>query len=204
MTFISRRRVGSVLAATMLLLLAVQPAAAATVKFGAKLPASGIFVSNAYPGRYCDSLVDGGSDTYACTWILLDAFNGGADTAPQNGTINKIRILNGAGGSFKVVTARKNGSGQFKVTHMSDKVTYATDPCDFPEECVRHAYNITPLAVATGDYIGIKTKKTSTLRCDSGGSKVALFTPPLVVGGAYTTPTDTDGCWLMVQAVYSN
>ena len=131
MKLFSRGRVGSMLAASMLLLLAVQPAAAANIKFGAKLPASGTFVSNAYEGRYCDSLVDGGSDTYACTWVLLDAINGGADTAPQSGVINKIRILNGQGGSFKVVVVRQK-AGQYRAIGQSAVVNYATDACDFP------------------------------------------------------------------------
>ena len=201
MKVISKGRVGSILAASMLLLLAVQPVAAANVKFGAKLPASGIFVSNAYEGRYCDSLIDGGNDTYACTWVLLDAFNGGADTAPQSGVIQKIRILNGEGGSFQVMVVRKK-AGQFRAINQSGFVNYSTDACDYPTECVRHTYSITPLAVNAGDYLAIRTNKTSTLRCDSGGSKVALFAPPLAVGGGFRTPTDTDGCFLMVQAVY--
>jgi hypothetical protein len=189
------------LAVSLLLLLAVQPVEAATAKFGAKLTA-GTFPSNAYPGTWCDHEIDGGSDTYACTWILLTAFNGGSPTAPQNGFINKVKIVNGQGGSFKVVTARKNGSGQFKVVSASAKVTYSTDQCD--PDCSVHTYNITPLQVATGDYIGIKTKKTSTLRCDSGGNKIALFTPPLPVSGGYTTPTDYSGCYLLLTAVYQS
>ena len=201
MKLISKGRVGSMFAASLLLLLAAQPAAAASIKVGANLPASGTFVSNAYEGRYCDSLVDGGADTYSCTWVLLDAFNGGADTAPQSGVIEKIRILNGVGGKFKVVVVRQK-AGQFRAVAQSTVVNYSTDACDFPTECVRHTYNISPLAINAGDYLAIRTAKTSTLRCDSGGSKVALFAPPLQTGGSFRTPTATDGCWLMIQAVY--
>ena len=206
MKLISKGRLGSMFAASLLLLLAVQPAAAATTKFGAKLAANGTDVSNAYQGTLCDHEIDGGSDVYPCTWILQQAFNGGSVTAPKNGTINKIRIINGKGGSLKVVVAKKNASGQFKVTAQSAKVTYSEDPnqCDFPTSCTRRTFSITPLAVQTGDYIGIRAGKTSTLRCDSGGNKIALFTPPLAVGGGYTTPTDFSGCWLMVQAVYAS
>ena len=47
------------LATGLLLVLAAQPAAAATVKFGAKVQ-NGNFPSNAYPGTYCDHEIDGG------------------------------------------------------------------------------------------------------------------------------------------------
>jgi hypothetical protein len=198
---ISKGRLGAILAMSVMMLIAAQPAFAATTKFGAKV-ANGVFPSNAYPGTYCDHEIDGGSDTYGCTWILLTAYNGGSVTAQKNGTINKVRIINGHSGSFKVVIASKNASGQFKVTARSAKVNYTTDPCNV--DCVVHTYNITPLTVKTGQYVGIQTPKTSTLRCDSGGNKTALLTPPLAPGGAYTTPDDYSGCFLLVQAVYAS
>jgi len=201
---ISKGRLGSIFAGSMLLLLAVQPAAAAVTKFGANLPSNGTDVSNAYQGQWCDHEIDGGSDTYGCTWILMQAFNGGTVTAPKNGTINKVRIMNGKGGSFKVVVATKNSSGQFKVTARSAKVYYSEDPnqCDYPTYCTRRAFSITPLTIKAGQYLGIQTAKTSTLRCDSGGNKIALLTPPLAPGGSFASVDDYSGCFLMVQAVY--
>jgi hypothetical protein len=201
MNLFQKGRLGGLLALSVLMLLTVQPVSAASVKFGAKLVA-GTFPSNAYTGQLCDHEIDGGSDTYACTWILQTAFNGGSATAPKNGFINKVRIVNGQGGSFKFVVARKNASGQFKVLRTSAKIYYSTDQCD--PDCSVHAHSISPLQVSTGDYIGIKAAKTSMLRCDSGGNKIALFTPPLAVGGAYTTPTDFSGCFLMLQAMYQS
>lgn len=198
-----RGRLGVMLAMSAMLLVAAQPVDAATVKFGAKLT-NGVFPSNTYPGTYCDHEIDGGSSTYACTWILLTPFNNttpGA-TAPKNGTVNKVRIINGQGGSFKFVIAQKNASGKFKVLRSTAKVNYATDQCD--PDCVVHTYSFPGLSVATGNYIGIQTAKTSTLRCDSGGNKTALFTPTLPVGGGFTTPTDYSGCFHLVQAVYAN
>lgn len=196
-----RGRVAAMLATGLLLVLAVQPAAAATVKFGAKVQ-NGNFPSNAYPGTYCDHEIDGGSSTYACTWILLSAFNGGSATSPKNGFVDKVKIINGQGGSFKLVIAQKNASGQFRVLRRSANINYSTDQCD--PDCVVHKIDIPNLAVGAGNYLGIQAAKTSTLRCDSGGNKIALFTPVLAPGGAYTTPTDYSGCFLMVQAVLAN
>jgi hypothetical protein len=195
-----RSRIAAIVASAAMLVLAFQTVNAATVKFGAKL-AAGYDPSNAYPGVWCDHEIDGGSQTYGCTWILNQAFNGGTLTAPKNGYVNKVRIINGQGGSFKFVVARKNASGQFKVLRKSATIYYTTDQCD--PECSVHAYSISKMLVSTGDYIGIQAAKTSMLRCDSGGNRTALFTPTLAAGGSYTTPTDYSGCFLLLQAVYS-
>jgi len=198
-----RSRLAAMVAAAAMLVLAFQTVDATTVKFGAKL-AAGQFPDNAYPGTLCDHEISGGSGTYACTWILNQAFNGGTATAPKNGYINKVRIVNGAAGSFKLVIARKNSSGQFKVLRKSTTVYYSKDNCPEPYNCSVHAYSISSLQISTGDYIGIQAAKTSMLNCNSGGSRTALFTPTLAAGGSYTTPTDYSGCFLLLQAVYSS
>jgi hypothetical protein len=194
------RSIAVVLATLAMLLMAAQPVGAAALKFGSKLSGGPWFPSNAYPGTYCDHEIDGGSDTYACTWILLTPFNGGTATAPANGRIVKVKLINGQGGSFKLVVATRNASGQFKVTGRSTTINYSTDQCD--PDCTVHKYS-TSLSVAKGQYVGVQASKASFLRCDSGGNKIALFTPPLAPGGAYTTPTDYSGCYMLLQAVYS-
>lgn len=196
-----RTRFAIVLAAFAAFVIAAQPAFAATAKFGAKL-SNGVFPSNAYPGTYCDHELYGGNNTYACTWIMLTAFNGGSPTAPKDGTINKVKIINGQGGSFKIVVARKSQTTQFKVVGRSTKISYATDKCE--PDCTVHKYSFPGLKVKAGDYIGIQAAKTSTLRCDSGGNKIALFTPKLPVGGSYTTPSGYSGCYLLIQVVYAS
>ncbi len=195
------RRLAVIVAALGMLALAAQPVSASNTKFGAKV-ANGLFPSNAYPGQLCDHEIDGGSSTYSCTWILNQAYGGGTLTAPQNGTINKVKIIGGHSGSFKLVLAQKSGS-QFKVISRSSTISYPTDPCTNGGGCTVRKISIPSMTVKTGYYVGIETNKTSTLRCDSGGSKIYLFTPPLAPGGGYTTPTGDSGCWLLVQVVYS-
>jgi hypothetical protein len=181
------------------MVLATGSVAASTIKFGANLTST-TFPSNAYPGTYCDHEINGTNNTYGCTWILNQAYNGGAVAAPHAGSVSKVKIINGQAGSFKLVIARKNASGQFKVLRKSYKIYYSTDPCDI--DCTIHTYTVSPsLLVSLGDYVGIQTNKTSTLRCDSGGSRTALFTPTLAAGGSYTTPTDYSGCFLLIQPV---
>ena len=103
-----------------MLLVAAQPAFAATTKFGAKL-AAGIDPSNS--PVTCDHEIDGGDGTYACTWIMLARFNGGTLTAPKNGKINKVKLIAWSSGSFKLVFAKKSGS-QFKVITVGPKIYY--------------------------------------------------------------------------------
>jgi hypothetical protein len=199
-----RRRVLVALGVSVALMaIAVTPASAA-VHFGANL--SGLpFPSNAYPGAYCDHLLNGGNATYGCTWIETYGYNNGGlagAKAPQNGTIGKIKLIAGQGGSFRLFIARyKPGTHQGKVIHKGPTINYATDPCSV--DCHVQTFNISPITVKTGDFLAFKTNKASFLRCDSGGNRVALFNPPLVVGGALKAETGNDGCYVLLQAVYN-
>jgi hypothetical protein len=187
--------------AFVVFMLAAQPTFAAT-KFGANLSGGPWFVSNAYPGQLCDHELNGGSGTESCTWILNQAFNGGSATAPVSGTINKVKIISGKAGSFKLVLAQKSGSN-FKVVSRSATVSYSTDPCTNSGGCTVRKFSISPMSVKAGYYVGIQTNKTSMLRCDSGGARTYLFTPPLAPGGGYTAPSGSTGCYLLLQVVYS-
>jgi hypothetical protein len=199
-----RRRVLVALGVSVALMaIAVTPASAA-VHFGADL-SSLPFPSNAYPGSYCDHLLNGGNATYGCTWIEDYAYNNGGlagAKAPMNGTIGKIKLIAGQGGSFRLFIARyKPGTHQGKVIRKGPTITYATDPCNV--DCHVQTFNIAALTVKTGDFLAFKAAKSSFLRCDSGGNRVALFKPPLVVGDPLKTETGNDGCYVLLQAVYN-
>ena len=195
---ISRKgRFGALLVMSFALLVAAAPVNAATTKFGAKL-AAGIDPSNS--PVTCDHEIDGGNGTYACTWIMLNAFNGGTLTAPKTGQINKVKLIAWTDGSFKLVFAKKSGS-KFKVVTVGPKVTYH-DGC--PGDCTVQTYNITPTTVHQGEVVGFQNFKGGAVRCDSGSSNIALFYPTLPAGGAYTTPTDYSGCKMLIQVVYAS
>jgi hypothetical protein len=190
------------------LILAGQVATATTpVRFGAVLN-NNLFPDNAYQGQTCDHTLTGATPgaNYSCTWIEDSAlnFNGNGFVgarAPKDGTINKIRLVSGVGGSFKLYLARyKTTLQQGKIIKGGQTVTYATDACN--PSCHIQTISINPMQVHKGDVLAIKTSKTSTLRCDSGGDHISLYNPPLAVGGAFTNTTGTDGCYLMLQAQY--
>jgi len=180
------------------------PAMASPVRFGAKL-SNNLFPDNAYPGSSCDHVLTGGTGNSKCTWIedfAYDPNNGSASAkAPKNGKISKIRLIAGHSGSFQLVIARYQPNTQKgKVVRAGPTINYATDPCS--PHCTIQVFSIKPLTVNKGDYLAINTRSTSTLRCDSGGDRISLYKPPLPVGGALTHATDTDGCYLLLQAQY--
>ena len=193
------RGLAAILATASVFFIAVQPVAAANTTFGTKLDASTEFPDNAYPGTYCDHLLTGGSGTSSCTWILVLPDKGTQPTAPKDGKINKIKLIAGKGGSFTLYIAQKSGS-KFKVVTKGPKITYATDACS--PDCHIQSFSISPITVHKGDYLAVKTAKASFVRCNSGSQATALFKPPLATGGGFATPTDYDGCRMMLQAVY--
>jgi len=199
-----RRRVLVALCVSVALFAVAAPPASAAVHFGANL-SSLPFPSNSYPGSYCDHLLNGGSATYSCTWIEDYAYNNNGLTgakAPSNGTIGKIKLIAGHSGSFRLFIARyKPGTHEGKVVRKGPTINYATDPCD--TDCHVQTFNISALTVHTGDFLAFKTNKASFLRCDSGGNRVALFKPPLVVGDPLKAETGNDGCYVLLQAVYN-
>jgi hypothetical protein len=198
-----RRHILAALSGTIAIFAMAAPPAAAATTFGASLSGAP-FPSNAYPGQYCDHELNGGSQTYSCTWIEDYAYNNNGlagAKAPRNGTIRKIKLVAGHGGSFKLYLARyKPGTHQGKVVTKGPKITYATDPCD--TDCSVQTFTISPLTVHKGDFLAIKANKPSFLRCDSGGNRIALFKPPLAVGAGFTAESGDSGCYMLLQAVY--
>ena len=203
----SGRGLAVILATLVLTLLAGQPVQASPAHFGANLTGN-IFTNNAYPGSYCDHVMTGGSGTFKCTWIEANAYNTGGSgvpgaQAPKDGKINKIKLIAGTGGSFTLQIAHFNQSThKGSVVTTGPKITYLTDPCN--TNCSVQTFTISPIQVHTGDYLAIKTAKTSTLNCFSGSLHTALFKPPLAAGGPNVTETGDDGCYMLIQAVYKS
>jgi len=179
-------------------------AAAGPVRFGANLNTT-MFPDNSYQGTTCDHVISGGSGTYSCTWVENQAKNSATPLAsaraPKDGFINKVRLIAGKGGSFKLFLARyKTSTNEGKVVKAGPTITYSTDPCS--PDCHIQTISISPLQVHKGDVLAIKTAKTSILSCNSGGNAIAVFKPALAVGGPLTPATDTDGCFMLLQAQY--
>lgn len=184
---------------TALAALAIVPATSgAATKFGAELTPD-VQPSNAGDGHLCEpSMGD------PCTRISMEAYGrpNGGHRAPKDGVIKKIRIIAQSEGSFRLQLARARAEQEkARVTYTGEKLRYAgqTGPGGDTYEIESFRVNV---PVEKGDHLGIKARKTSMLRCSSGGPNQLLFQPPLAVGGPFETADATDGCWLLMEAVY--
>jgi hypothetical protein len=172
-------------------------AANATFFFGSKLDST-VQPSNAESAHPC------GHPARACTWVMNQAYGrpNGGHKSPHPGTITKIRLIAGDAGSFRlqIVRARETDTGfEAKVVRNGPKISYLGQPD--PNEPYKVEVFRVHVPVSKGDRLAIKAKKTSTLRCSSGGPNTLLFDPPLVVGTGFHDNFDEDGCWMLIEAV---
>lgn len=195
------RRVGFV-AALATLALALVPAAglaSAPVKFGAKLNST-VQPSNSLPGLTCN-----GPETplTACTMVLNDAYGrpNGGEIAPKTGTIEKIRLIAGGPGSFRLMAVRHINGTDAKVTRRGQKISYRGQVESAEEEGDYRVESFdVDMQVKKGMQLAIRGNITSMIRCSSGGDNTLIYSPPLFLGGSFTPATSTDGCWLLMEA----
>jgi hypothetical protein len=55
--------------------------------------------------------------------------------------------------------------------------------------------------VVKGQFLAINAETTSMLRCNSGGTRILQYQPALPVGGALAPASDTDGCFMLLEAI---
>jgi hypothetical protein len=168
----------------------------AATKFGAKLTPE-VQPSNASEAHPCEPAPG------KCSRISMEAYGrpDGGHKAPKDGTIKKIRIIAGEQGSFRLQLARaKAEQEKARVTYTGPRLSYDGQP-DGNEPYAIESFKVN-VHVEKGDHLGILSRKTSMLRCSSGGANQLLFQPPLSVGGPFQTADATDGCWLLLEAVY--
>jgi hypothetical protein len=195
------RRSG-LLAAVASLALMVAPAtglAKASVKFGAKLDPT-VQPSNSLPAHPCSQDTPG----QPCTMIENDAYGrAGVERAPKTGTIKKIRLIAGGPGSFRLqITKVKQATNEAKVVANGPKISYTGqsdanwDSDDYKVE----SFDVN-VPVKKGQQLAMRGDYTSMVRCSSGGPNTLIYQPPLALGGPFAPVTDTDGCWILMEAV---
>jgi len=197
-----------------LLAMIVAPASArpdakgkAPVKFGYNLTTN-TQPSNSNPPHKCSEAdpEEGDLADAPCTRMQFSGSPAsGGIKAPSAGTITQIWVIAGHSGSFTpVVGFLSNISG----THANGKIT-AKGPV------ISHGSSFTAkgapytifkttglsIPVKKNEYLGIRSKSTSVLRCDSGGAAHFVYQPPLIVGAAPVANAGHDGCKLLIEAV---
>ena len=196
------RRAGLV-AAFACLVLAVVPAvgqAKAPVRFGAKLNST-VQPSNSLPGLTCN-----GPETplEPCTMVLNEAYGrpDGGEIAPKSGTIKKIRLIAGGSGSFRLMAVKHINDTDSKATRYGQRITYGGQPESAEEEGDYRVESFpVDMQIKKGEQLAIRGSITSMIRCSSGGDHVLIYNPPLFLGGYFTPASNTDGCWLLMEAV---
>ncbi len=138
-----------------------------------------------------------------CTRVSMEAYGrpDGGERAPKSGVIKKIRVITQGPDTFRLQIAKaKANQEKAKVVYTGEKLQTEgqTDPNadTYTVETFKvHA------PVEKGQYLATKSKRSSMLRCSSGGPNQLLFQPALGLSGPFETATDTDGCWLLLEAV---
>jgi hypothetical protein len=199
------RRLGFVLALAAFVAAMVAPVAgmaAAPVKFGSKLNPT-VQPSNGSPGIQCM--------TGPCTMVQNEAYGrpDGGEFAPKTGTIKQIRIIAADAGSFRpqIATVKHStsttlGATKAKVTYTGPKLSFAgqTEANEESGKYKVETFNVN-IPVKKGQQLALRGNVASMVRCSSGGHNTLLFTPALAKGGALQGATDSNGCWILMEAV---
>jgi hypothetical protein len=201
------RRTGivAVLASVAMMVAPAAGMASAPVKFGAKLNPT-VQPSNSLPGLSCSQAEAPGP---ACTMIQNEAYGrpDGGELAPKTGTIKKVRVIAGGPGSFKLQIAKVKRSTQFttnqaKVVYTGPKLSYqGQTEANYEDDSYRVESFDVNVPVQKGQQLALRGNITSMIRCSSGGRNTLIYTPPLFSGGPFTPASDTDGCWILMEAV---
>lgn len=192
-----------VLAAIAVVAMMIAPAlgAAAPVKFGSQLNPT-VQPSNSLPGLRCSQEAPG-----PCTFVQEEAYGrpDGGELAPKTGTIKKIRLIAGGPGSFKLQIAKVKrstlfGTNEAKVVANGPRISYqGQTEANFESDSYKvESFNVN-VPVQKGQQLALKGNITSMIRCSSGGDNTLIYTPPL--GSSFRPATNTDGCWILMEAV---
>jgi hypothetical protein len=191
-----------VFAAIAVIAMTIVPATsmAAPVKFGSKLNPT-VQPSNSLPGLKCQEAPG------PCTMVQNEAYGrpDGGELAPKTGTIKKIRLIAGGPGSFKLQIAKVKrstlfGTNEAKVVANGPRIGYQgqTEANEESGSYRVETFNVN-VPVKKGQQLALKGNITSMVRCSSGGDNTLIYTPPL--GSSFRPATETDGCWILMEAV---
>jgi len=188
--------------------LVIVPAAGATTKFGSDLKNNDGSVTQATDTRNCQQDANPLDSTQKCDRIAVQYQDTGAIqsniTAPKNGTIDKLKLVALHKGKFKFelgdVKNLNGANGKGKIVAHGPRVEYGSSISGPGYKIQTFDVNV---PVHKGDYLAIKSRKTSLLKCQSGSTEQLLFQPTLPVGGPFESNLGhRSNCTLLLQAVY--
>jgi hypothetical protein len=178
------------------------PANKAPVSFGAKLTRQSQ-PSNAFDGQPCEP------KTVACTRVMTQAYRRPDpetdQVAPKNGTIGKIMIVAGVPGAFRLDLAKANvAKNKAKLVAVGPIIHYkgqGTGEEDNGPPYTVETFKVN-LPVKKGEFLAVQAKKISFEYCSGGGDSQLTFEPPLALQTGYHHTAHSDGCLMLLEAVY--
>ena len=191
-------------------LVAIPAGAAAADKFGADLKNSDGSVTQPTAERNCQQDANALDSTKECDRIAVKYQDTGAIqgniTAPHGGKIDKLKLVALHKGKFQFELGRTknynggdNGKGQIVAHSRHVKYESSIKGTGYKIQ----TFDIPDKHVDKGDYLAIKARKTSLLKCQSGSTEQLLFQPPLAVNAPFTgNAGHVSNCTLLLQAVY--
>jgi hypothetical protein len=174
-------------------LMAVPASGEAGVKFGAKL------ANGADPVQVASPCPGGAGEACSRAPIYYEdpPHAGGGATAPKDGVIDKIKLIAGTPGSFRLQLARVKGQIapqlKLKAVGKGPKISYFGTG-----EIEKFNVNV---PVKQGWRLGMRTKYTSALECEPGIHEEIMVQPALSVGDPFADGNWFSGCTHLVQAV---
>ncbi len=170
-------------------------AQAASMSFGSDLDPS-VQPSNAGTAHKCN-----GFEGQKCTWVMGEAYgNPGGEESPKAGKLKTVKLIAGEAGSFRLQIVKTRNDGSSKLVDNGPKITYHGQS---QQNWNTDHYNVEKFHVneqiPAGARLAIKTKRTSTLRCSSGGPNTLLYQPPLVSHAGFVDSSSDDGCWMLLE-----
>jgi fructose-specific phosphotransferase system component IIB len=173
-------------------------AVASVVLFAAQAQAQEIFGSKfthqLTPAESCSV-----KKSHMCSWVMVEAQgNAGHETAPRDGTIDKIRLVACSAGSF-VLQIERLDSKQAQAVSTGPVINYqgSKKNCRKSRHFTIEEFDVN-VPVKQGDSLGAVATEVSFLYNASSGPSI-LFDPPLAEGDAARSSTSSSG-FLMMQA----
>ncbi|MCB0875549.1 MAG: hypothetical protein KDB46_05065 [Solirubrobacterales bacterium] len=191
-------RIATLFGALVALVVAVAPASGngGSGYFGSDLNKN-VQPSNAGPAHKCDY-----QPGKQCTWVLNEAYGApGREGAPHSGYIKKLRLIAQEAGHFKLQVVKLNNLGDVILKQKGPRIDYeGQQGYGGPVGTYRVEKFKVHVPVHKGEYLAIKARETSTLRCSSGGDNNLQLSPALKKVGEKRTWDAEDGCWMLLEA----
>jgi hypothetical protein len=129
----------------------------------------------------------------------------GGAVAPKTGTINKIRLIACAPGSFVLQIARTSGN-QARAIRTGPLINYQGDQqrCQGDDQTTFRIESFTVnVPVTQGDRLSVVGNKVGFVYC-AGDNGSLLFRPPLADSRPLRTATDRGDCIMLLEAHYND